>query len=503
MHLFRCGLTSSLCTTIIFFSLSLKNFAAYASPFTDVSDERLRFSLELLDQNPNVVLPLSSWPLSWRQLWPKLQNINKKQLTSRELSAYNYIFKQAEKSLKPINHQASISAASFPQLFSGYDSDYREDREFNTSLTLNQKWLTAHFEFTLSDNPIDEKTFRFDGSYLAIELNDWNIGYGAIDRWWGPGWQQSLILSHNARPMRGFFINRQSVEPFSWPVLSWLGPWQLQAFSTQFEEDRYVPNAELLGLRVTFKPFSFFEMGLYRVAQWAGDDRPDDFETLQNLILGRDNRGGDGIELDTSNEPGNQLAGIDMTLDFSIGPVHQTFYAQGTGEDEASGTPSRAVSQVGLSSTFHLMGVENIIVAEYSDTLARDSDRVYINYAFEHPGIYRTGYRYLERPLAASLDNDTHSLTLLGHHWFSDYQLSWRLIKASMNRDGTDRDISAGGANIYTREALEQLGGTLSVYKFINDDISVGVGGFYFQEEMNVFTQDVQSGGFISLEYQP
>ena len=43
-----------------------------------------------------------------------------------------------------------------------------------------------------------------DGSYLAARLGNWSGRVGKIDRWWGPGWDGSLIMSTNARPSRSF-----------------------------------------------------------------------------------------------------------------------------------------------------------------------------------------------------------------------------------------------------------------------------------------------------------
>ncbi len=52
-----------------------------------------------------------------------------------------------------------------------------------------------------------------------VRLGNWNISAGAIDRWWGPGWEGSLILSNNARPVPSIGIDRNEARPFSWPIL--------------------------------------------------------------------------------------------------------------------------------------------------------------------------------------------------------------------------------------------------------------------------------------------
>ena len=67
-----------------------------------------------------------------------------------------------------------------------------------------------------------EEGIALDGSYLAARLGNWSGSLGKIDRWWGPGWDGSLILSTNARPLPAISIDRIVSEPFETPWLSWI-----------------------------------------------------------------------------------------------------------------------------------------------------------------------------------------------------------------------------------------------------------------------------------------
>ena len=96
-------------------------------------------------------------------------------------------------------------------------------------------------------DPDDDRELRPDGSYLGMSLGNWMVSAGYLDRWWGPGWQGSLILSNNARPMPSIAIDRNESTPFDLPVLRWLGPWRLSTFMQQFESDRDYSNALLFG----------------------------------------------------------------------------------------------------------------------------------------------------------------------------------------------------------------------------------------------------------------
>jgi hypothetical protein len=49
---------------------------------------------------------------------------------------------------------------------------------------------------------------------LPALLGNWSTSLGKVDRWWGPGWDGSLILSTNARPIPAISLDRRIAEPF-------------------------------------------------------------------------------------------------------------------------------------------------------------------------------------------------------------------------------------------------------------------------------------------------
>ena len=52
------------------------------------------------------------------------------------------------------------------------------------------------------------------------------LSAGYMERWWGPGWDGSLILSTNARPIPSVTLERNYTDPFKTKWLSWIGPWR-------------------------------------------------------------------------------------------------------------------------------------------------------------------------------------------------------------------------------------------------------------------------------------
>ena len=79
-------------------------------------------------------------------------------------------------------------------------------------------------------DPDDDQTVRPDGTVVGCRVGNWRISAGWEERWWGPGWNGSLILGTSARPAPGFSISRDESTPSTWPVLKWFGEWRATAF---------------------------------------------------------------------------------------------------------------------------------------------------------------------------------------------------------------------------------------------------------------------------------
>ncbi len=77
----------------------------------------------------------------------------------------------------------------------------------SASTTLGERFAFARRR-PASPTPDDGKTYRPDGSYAAVVLGNWMLHAGYIDRWWGPGWEGSLIYGSNARPIPSITIER-------------------------------------------------------------------------------------------------------------------------------------------------------------------------------------------------------------------------------------------------------------------------------------------------------
>ena len=319
------------------------------------------------------------------------------------------------------------------------------------------------------------------------------------DKWWGAGWDSNLGLTNNARPMPAITLSRTEALPFHLPFTDYQLPWTVTTYMAQMEEERYVPNTLLWGFRATVMPFDNFEFSVSRLAQWAGDGRPGDFDTFVDLLLGRDNCGQEEFGCKTEDriaeEPGNQQAGFDLRYSLNAFGKPITLYANHFGEDGGGEKLiSRAVTQFGADMSFNWFDQYQKLFIEYADTFqtcantndwqgpeARPGDCIY-----EHT-VYKTGMRYEGRNIGHLYDNDTTSI--VGGIIVQDFNETVWTVKArflELNNDDSDRlpddpdnghtltkiseDVIMLSADYQTRlaEFTYKVGGSVSQSSFID-----------------------------------
>lgn len=462
-----------------------------AEPWVDTRDLWLRQDIELLVDAGIINSPITTYPLMWSNIAEDLDNTKIEDVPDN----YKPIFWRLKKRMSAAFRsngvrQLRFSAASSSPIIRSFGDISREEAELsarNSGMSDSWAW---NAEITYVADAYDDKDIRPDGSYLAAIWGNWVLSAGWIERWWGPTWSSANLISNNARPTPGFALQRNYAAPFESDWLSWIGPWSLDTFFGQLDDERYVDDAFLIGASVTFKPLSSLEIGLRRTAQWGGEGRPDDLSSLFNLIIGHDNCGSDGISCENKdNEPGNQIAGVDFrwTLPFD---TPSNVYLSTVGEDEADYFPAKRIYSLGFSSVFNGWGNNYRWYVEYTDT-AVWKERY--NIAYEHH-IYRTGYRYHGRAIGATYDNDSTALVVgvMGDVTSND-QLAVRFKQLELNKDGdpwldgvrnsiSDSPLMTNNLNISWQHQLLQNG-------------KMKVNLDYFSQELNSFGRE--NGQFL------
>lgn len=414
---------------VLLASLLILGGEPLAMPVMPAGDSILRHDIQVLADRGVISGPVTSWPLAWGPILAQIREIENGAVLSPAVSASLARVRQRaawETRRHEIGFSAAASAAEHPMRIRSFESTPRESAEIGAGLS----WTGDRLSVTLQGQAVDQSRgsgeVRADGSMIGIALGNWSISVNTLDRWWGPGWDGSLILSNNARPIPAVSLDRNFTDPFESKWLRWIGPWDLGVMMGELESDRVIPNALFFGMRFNFKPIPSLEIGLSRTAQWCGDGRSCDAGTFADLLLGRDNRGDAGISVD--NEPGNQLAGLDFRWSPGFLETPVAVYGQLIGEDEAGGFPSRYIGQFGLEAS----GIWSDAwswrwFGEFAGTACRfhESSELF-NCAYNH-GIYRTGYRFRGRSIGHGADNDARlvstGLTLIDRN-----ERQWRAL---------------------------------------------------------------------------
>lgn len=470
--------------------------ASYATPWISAGDERTRHHLVSLVDSGAIDTPISTWPVMWASVKTALDQVDPKMLSAADLWSYQYLKHELRRQMQgwAFAKQFYVSNEDVP--LTNFGSDAREEMEASISIDYNGYRTAARLNINHVHDPYDNKSLRFDGSYLSYLLGNWAIGVGSLDRWWGPGWHSSMILSNNARPTPGIFIQRNKADPIDLPVLKHLGPIQLVTFMSQMESSREdYSRPRLWGMRVNLRPHPSLEIGLSRTAMWGGEGRPGDLNTFLDLLMGRDNRGDDGATAE--NEPGNQLAGYDIRWHQSLNGWGVATYAQLIGEDEANGAPSRHIGMAGLEVNTHRSGAHwrATLEAHNSQVYFYDSDKNMSNTAYEHPAIYSDGYRYHGRVMGAATDNDTESVFL----GLQAYLENGHAADLSVARHRFNFDDRGSDKNAFGDRALDTMEYKLSYSLPLTDHYAVKLGAFYFSNDITFQENELNVAGYLQL----
>ena len=262
-----------------------------------------------------------------------------------------------------------------------------------------------------------------------------------------------MFLSNNGRPIPAIAIDRNLTTPFESKWLRWIGHWDLVALFGFLEEERAVPDAQFFGLRVTFRPAKWLEIGLSRTAMWCGEGRPCGLDTFVDLLLGRDNA---GDNVDPEDEPGNQQAGYDIRLTGAGFGIPIAIYAQRAGEDERDFLPQLYMTQIGAEHWGGFgNGVSYRVYGEITDTLCGGNitGPGTPDVCYNHP-IYQTGMRFRGRTIGYTADNDSELVTVGALLSMND-EGSWMLntVFGELNRE-----LNPDQFHVVTPDALDYVG---------------------------------------------
>jgi len=461
-------------------------------------DPFLRHDLRWLRDSEVLDAPLNTWPISWGGIDARLKEDGQGSVFDR---VQNRLAKERQAGWGPTiarigfrgDRGVARSFLSEPRggISAGVERSWMGDRFAGKLRLTNVREVEPDWRGRVDDG------FQFDGSYFATRLGNWSASFGQVERSWGPGWDGSLILSTNARPVPAFSIDRRIPEPFETKWLSWIGPWNATMFVGQMEENRDVSEPYAWGMRAEFSPtiLDGLEIGLFRVMQLGGEGRPSGFKTWADAFLSQDNYGANSKHQDKSKEPGNQLAGIDLRWR----PLTQfpfALYGQVVGEDEDHFLPNALMFQYGVETWGNWESSTWRMFLEYADTTsAWWTDEIRQNVSYNH-GIYSDGYRYHGRSVGHWADSDSEIVSFGGLLANSDGN-GWggAARVGKLNRNGAGQNAVSN--SVATDIKSVQLFHKRSFSKW-DAQMTSGLG---WEEQENSSTRITDSGptGFLSI----
>ncbi|MDQ9020036.1 capsule assembly Wzi family protein [Acinetobacter sichuanensis] len=395
-----------------------------------LNNEDIRTDLNWLNQQGVIQISTSTWPMSGDEIQRALSQAKVSDNTQQKVidSIQNAL--KADNQMAKVGLFAETDQKNIPQAFGD-----NQKAQYAASLELNaggENW-DAKLRVTGEKDPqIDNgQDVNVEGSYLAGKLfNQWVIA-GQIPTYWGPGHDGSLIRGDASRPVYGFTAQRAEQNAFESKWLSWIGPWQYQAFVGRLDDYKAVPDTNLVGLRLTAQPLPYLELGASRTFQIDGEGQPGSAKAYWNAFVGKDNEcnaqgcSGEG-------NASNQLAGFDARLNLQqLANVPMSLYGQFIGEDEAGLLPSKKMYLAGADYSSSYKDMPFQVYAEWANT-ETNGDAKGISYNHH---IYKDGYYQHGFSLGHAMGGDGEMVSVGGDIRFDLMnRLSGRAIFAKVNQ---------------------------------------------------------------------
>lgn len=393
-------------------ALMLVAGAAQASPWAEGGDRQFRQDIEMLKAARIIRGPINAWPLPWAQIDNGIAFNEGVVLPPHLAAALQRVKALSDMAQRRTVYEFKAAGTNDPQLVRDFGGGARENADVSVRASHDVGPLYLSYGVGYR-NGQRGKDFHLEPTYAAVQIGNWALYGGYVEEWFGPGHDGALLFSNSARPFPKVGIKRLSPDPIGLPVLKWLGPIRLDVFAGVLTENRDFDNTGIIGIRVAFEPVDGLEIGLNRALQLCGRGRPCGAKTIGKALIGFGNADNTG----TPDEPGNQLAGFDISFTRNIGSVTTQIYAEAEAEDEDNIIIEQfaRLAGIALSGPLGKKGASWNANLEVTDTFGAKlfgsgefPVSVYNNF------IYTDGFTYKREPIGYSLDGDTRTVAVSG-----------------------------------------------------------------------------------------
>ncbi len=331
-------------------------------------------------------------------------------------------------------------------------------------------YINPEYRYSKEQFSGDDNDLTILEGYGKLQFFNLELEAGRDSLWWGTGYHGSLILTDNAKPFDLVKLSNPRPVVLPW-VFKYLGLFKFAAFWTRLEEERYIPDAEFMGLRFDIKPFPFLDIGVSRTIMLGGkgSQAPKGVSELSGrdwvkLLRGRNIAG----DLDT-----NQIAGADARLHFPFLDRWTSLlksvdlWGELYGEDQAGKFPSRNGYVLGMRLGDILLTGKTDVIFEFASNVVQKHPGFWYNHH-----VYRTGYRYEGRVMGHDMDSEGRDLLVRLEHYVTpdlvlglnyDNQERGAQHRSQENRDRYDLDLTWFRTNNmtlrggYRLESIENL----------------------------------------------
>jgi hypothetical protein len=381
---------------------------ASASPWAEVGDSQLRSDIQIL-ANAHLIDDITThWPIPWAGICSALKDqtvIATEPIYVREAARRVLAYAKAHMHRNTFTGSMMADFTNLPSVVRGFDALGRNKAETQFSM----EYMDSDVALRLSVGAWSDFTGRTtkyepDGTYIATHLGGVAAYAGYLTHWWGPGWISALSLSNNARPFPQIGFERLDTAPFRTPLLSWLGPWQDEAFVGVLNDERTAKNTVYIGVRFTFNPLPGLQIGISRTTEMCGTGHPCSISDYFNPI-------NDPNSVNATNDEGL----FDLHYTNTIRGYPFEIYTQFMNEDSNPIIHSVTSHLIGASVWVPIRRNSMRVTLEYTDSVPTfdifsfgnvDHGAAYNNFQ------YVDGMRYRGRTLGFSLDSDSRLLSL-------------------------------------------------------------------------------------------
>ena len=185
-----------------------------ASPWALPEDPLLYHDLKVLADEGIVDLPVTTWPIPWPDIAQAIERVQRRSaLPTRVRPSFNRI-------TQALHRESQAGSGAF-YLSAGAKTENSENTariattpRTTGELGIGTSWLgdalalgiESHFSYARDGQDVD---WRLDNSYIGAVLGNWILSASLLPRQWGPGFDGSLLLSTQSRPLPSLTLERR------------------------------------------------------------------------------------------------------------------------------------------------------------------------------------------------------------------------------------------------------------------------------------------------------